>query len=332
MKPKIAIDIGTSYTKIYKSKADVVLCEPTCIAIKNKNYKTPFACGEEAKELIGKTPENVEIIFPVSSAEITDNRALVALLSHFIKKVKKPFEFMQDVLLSVGCGSNRETIKKFENALIGAKLYNVCYAESPLLSLIGAGEELSYETPSAVIDFGGGQTTICVLTKAGVISGVSAELGGNDLNKMIVSHIEKELNILISLNSAEMLKTQLASLDEDDETKIVIGGKDTLTGKQRVCQITANQIYLPVKEFTDKILKIVNVILSSLQSETLSYLCKNGIKLTGGGAGIYGICDYISRALDIKVERGSEWEIASIIGAGTLVENGELLEKFKLKV
>ena len=81
MKPKIAIDIGTSYTKIYKSKADVVLCEPTCIAIKNKNYKTPFACGEDAYALIGQTPENVEIIFPVSNAEITDNKALVRSVS-----------------------------------------------------------------------------------------------------------------------------------------------------------------------------------------------------------------------------------------------------------
>ncbi len=332
MKPKIAIDVGTSFTKIYKSKADVVLCEPTCIAIKNKNYKTPFACGKEAYDLIGNAPENVNIIFPVSSAEITDNKALIALLCHFIKKIKKPFEFIQDVLLSVGCGSNREMIKKFENALIGAKLYNVCYAESPLLSLIGAGEDLSQETPSAVIDFGGGQTTVCVLTKLGVISGVSAELGGNDLNDMIIKHLEEELNLLISSTSAETLKTKLSSLDEDDETKIVISGKDTLSGKQRVTQISANQIYKPVKEFVDKILKIVNVILSSLQSETLNKLAKNGVKLTGGGAGIYGLCDYISNALDVKVERGNEWDIASIIGAGKLVENGELLDKLKLQV
>lgn len=331
MKPKIAIDVGTSFTKIYKSKADVVLCEPTCIAIKNKNYKTPFACGKDAYDLIGNAPENVKVIFPVSSAEITDNKALVALLCHFVKKIKKPFEIVQDVLLSVGCGSNRETIKKFENALIGAKLYNVCYAESPLLSLIGAGEELSQE-PSTVIDFGGGQTTVCVLTKLGVISGVSAELGGNDLNNMIIKHLDSELNLLISFASAETLKTTLASLDEDDETKIVISGKDTLSGKQRVTQISANQIYKPVKEFIDKVLKIVNVILSSLQSETLNKLTKNGVKLTGGGAGIYGICDYISSALDVKVERGNEWEISAIIGAGTLVENTELLEKLKLKV
>ena len=332
MKPKIAIDIGTSYTKIYKSKADVVLIEPTCIAIKNKNYKTPYAYGADAYSLIGKTPESVEIIFPVSNVDIVDHKALVALISHFVIKVKYPFEIIKDALLLVECGANRETIKKFETALIGAKIFNVCYAENPVSALLGLGEELSYETPSAVIDLGGGQTTVCVLTKAGVISGASAEIGGNVLNKMIVKHVESKLNLLISNHSAEIIKTQLSSLNEDDETKAVVSGKDVLSGKQRVAQISASQIYPAVKEFIDKILNITSVIFSSLESETLSLLQKGGVYLTGGGVKIYGIEDYISNALKITAKVYKEAEIASIIGAGKLVESGELLEKLKLQV
>ncbi len=332
MKPKIAIDIGTSYTKIYKSRADVVLIEPTCIAIKNKNYKTPYACGYDAYALIGKTPENVEVIFPVNNTDIIDNKALVALISHFLQKVKTPFEVIKDALLLVECGCNRDTIKKFENALIGAKVFNVCYAENPVLALLGLGEELSYETPSAVIDLGGGQTTVCVLTKAGVISGASAEIGGNTLNKMIISHIEKEQNLLISNHSAEALKIQVASLNEDDETKAVVSGKDVLSGKQRVAQISACQIYPAVKEFFDKVLNIANVIISSLESETITLLQKGGVYLTGGGVNVYGIEDYVTKALRITAKVNDEAEIASIIGAGKLVESSELLEKLKLQV
>lgn len=332
MKPKIAMDIGTSYTKIYKTRADVVLIEPTCIAIKNKNYKTPYACGQEAYSLIGKTPENVEIIFPVSNTDIVNYKALVALISHFVKKIKTPMEIIKDVLLLVQCGSNRETIKKFENALIGAKLFNVCYAENPVVSLLGCGDELSYETPSAVIDFGGGQTTVCVLTKAGVISGASAEIGGNTLNKMIIKHVETELNLQISEHSAEILKVQIASLDEDDETKTVVSGKDVLSGKQRVAQISANQIYPAVKEFFNKILTITNVIFASLASETVTLLTKGGIYLTGGGVNVYGVDDFIGKELNIKTKITPEAEIASIVGAGKLVESSELLEKLKLQV
>lgn len=332
MKPKIAIDLGSFYTKIYKARVGVVLCEPTCIAIKNNNYKTPFACGESAYSLIGKTPENVEIIFPVSATEITDNKALIALLQYFIKKIKKPFEIIQDVLLPVACGSNREIIKRFENSLIGAKLYNVCFAESSHLSLLGAGVELSYETPEAIIDLGANQTTVCALTKAGVISGASAELGGNTLNDMIVKHLEKDSNLLISNSTAETLKTQLSSLDEDDETKIVISGKDTLTGKQKVTQISANKIYKPIKEFTDKQLKIINAVFNSLRSETITAISLSGVYLVGGGSNIYGIKDYLSKALNMKVNIPANADIATIIGAGKAVENSELLEKLNLKV
>ncbi len=332
MKPKIAIDIGSFYTKIYKARAGVVLCEPTCIAIKNKNYKTPFAFGEDAYSLIGKTPEGVEIIFPVCGTEIVDNKAIILLISHFIKKIKKPFEIIQDVLLPVACGSNREIIKKFENVLIGAKLYNVCYAESSHLSLLGANVDLSYETPNAIVDFGANQTTVCVLTKLGVISGASAEFGGNDLNKMIIKHVEEDMNLLISSSTAETLKTQLSSLDEDDETKIVISGKDTLSGKQKVTQISANRIYKPLKEFTDKVIKIINAIFSSLESETLSALSSSGVWIVGGGSNVYGICEYLSKQLDVQVTKASQAEIASIIGAGKLVENNDLFERLKLKV
>ena len=331
MKPKIAIDVGSSYTKIYKSRADVVLFEPTCIALKNKNYKSPVAYGLDAYALIGKTPENVEVIFPVNNTEIKDFKALVVLLEYFIKKIKKPFEIISSALLSVQCGSNHAIIKNFENALIGAKIYNVCFAESPLLSLLGSGVELSYETPNAVIDFGGGQVTVCVLTQAGVISGASIEYGGNELNKLIVKHLEETLNLQISLHSAEIVKTQLASLDADDETKSVINGKDVMTGKQRVHQISACDIYEPVKAYVDKVLTVANAIFSSLQPETLNELSKNGILLVGGGVNIYALSDYVFERLGIKAQVLEEAEISSIIGAGKLVENTELLEKLKLK-
>ncbi|MBR6737375.1 MAG: rod shape-determining protein [Clostridia bacterium] len=332
MKPKIAIDIGTSFTKIYKAKTDVVLVEPTVIAVKNGNYSRPVACGKEALSLVGKVADDTQIIFPVSSTDILDYKALVALIEYFVKKIKLPFEVISDVLLTVQCGSTREVIKKFENALIGAKIYNVCFAEAPILALIGAGAELTSDVPSAVIDFGGGQTTVCVLTPEGVISGASMEIGGNHLNQMIMEHTETALNLSISSATAELLKTSLASLDEDDETKIVISGKDNLTGKNRSMQISASQIYKPVREFLGKVLQVANMIISRLGGDTLSQILKSGVYLTGGGSAIYGLGDYVSSSLGIKAEVVSEAEIAVIKGAGKLVENKELLEKLKLKV
>ena len=332
MKPKIAIDIGTSFTKIYKAKTDVVLIEPTVIALKNKNYARPIACGNDALALIGKVGDDVEIIYPLSNTDIVDFKALVALIEYFVKKIKLPFENISDALLTVQCGSTREVIKKLENALMTAKIYNVCFAEAPVLALIGAGAELSSDTPTAVIDFGGGQTTVCVLTTTGVISGASMEFGGNKLNEMIIKHVEEELNVSISNATAETLKTALASLDEDDETRIVVSGKETSSGKNRSLPIQASQIYKPVKEFVDKVLHLANMILSSLGGDTLSQILKGGVFITGGGSAIYGIEDYVSLSLSLKAEVVNEADISVIKGAGKLVENKELLEKLTLKV
>ena len=330
MKPKIAIEIGTSYTKIYKAREDVVLFEPTLIAIKNGNYKKPIAVGEEAEKLIGKTTSDIQIIRPVNNTEIVDFKGLTSMLNAFISKIRKKGEFIKDALLVVGCGSDRQIISNFEKALSTIKIYNVCEAESPILSLIGEDIPISSTSCGAIIDLGGGQTTICVLTSKGVISGLSAEIGGNTLDKMIATHCEKKLEITLSLKQIEILKKSVASLVEDDLTKIVCTGKDPFSGKTKTMNISASQIIEPVKEFADKIIKIAGIVLNKLPDEALIEINKNGIHLCGGGSNLYGIAEYLSSSLGFKCEVLSEPQLASIIGAGKLVEDKELLNKLKL--
>ena len=333
MKSKIAIDLGSSYTKIYKAGADVVLYEPTVIAIENGNYRKPLAVGYEAEKLIGKTGDDVCIIHHVKNTEIVDEKALTALLSAFIKKIKSSaFEFNPDVLMSVQCGSNREIIKNFEKVFNEAGIFNVEYAEAPVLSLLGADAPLTDTTGFAVIDFGGEQTTVCVLTLGGVISGVSMAYGGNKLNEMIIAHVEKDLKLSISLKQAETLKTEIASLVNDDDTKTVISGRDVLSGKTRSTQILASNIALPVKTFIDKIIEITNMIFKKLPQEALLEVKRNGIYITGGGSNLYGIKDYLNFALGFDVEKTDESEIACIIGGGMTVEDKTLLNKIKLKI
>lgn len=333
MKSKIAIDLGSSYTKIYKAGADVVLFEPTIIAIENGNYRKPLAVGYDAEKLIGKTGDSVEIIHPVKNTEITDERALAALISAFIKKIKvNALEFNPDVLMSVQCGSDREVIKKFEKVLNGAGIYNIDYAEVPVLSLLGSDAPLTDTSGTAVIDFGGEQTTVCVLTLGGVISGVSMAFGGNKLNEMILKHIEEELKLSISEKQVETLKTEIASLVNEDETKTVISGRDVFSGKTRSTQITASNIALPIKKFIDKIIEIINMMFKKLPQEALLEVKKNGIYVTGGGSKLYGLSDYLSFALGFDVEKTDESDIACVIGGGMTVEDRTLLNKIKLKI
>ena len=332
MKPKIAIETGTSYTKIFKSHSDVVLYEPTVIAIKNGNYKKPVAIGEDAYNLIGKTQDGVKIIFPVNHTDIVDLKAYCALVNGFIGKIKNPYERIADALLTVQCGSDRNIIGKFERALNSIGVYNIENAETSLLSIIGSDIPISEGSCNALIDFGGGQTTVCVLTANGVISGVSAGFGGNDLNKMISSHIQTAFNLNLPDTQIEFLKKSVASLVGDDDTKVVVSGKDTLSGKARSLPISASQILTPIKGYLDRVVEIVKLVFNKVPSESLLEIQRNGIYLTGGGSKLYGLADYLFEILGYKIQVVSEPELSSIIGAGKLIQDKALLNKLKLKV
>ncbi len=331
MNSKIAIEIGTSYTKIYKSRADVVLYEPTIIAISKNNYKKPLAVGIEALKLQGKVSDDVKIIKPVNNTEIVDLKALVSLLSVFISKIKVKFERISGVLLTVQCGSDRQIMGRFENALNKIGLYNITFIETPILSLLGADAPLTENSCHAVIDIGGGQTTVCALNLNGVISGVSAEIGGNTLNDMIQKHVEDTMHLHLSSSEVENLKRTIASTVKDDDSKTVVQGKQTLTGKPHTQNITASSIVEPINEYVKKTAKIANLVLNNLSSDCLKELTKNGIYLTGGGSLLYGLEDYFTKELGYLTTLVKEPELSAIIGAGKLLGDKALLNKIKLK-
>lgn len=331
MNSKIAIEIGTSYTKIFKSRADVVLYEPTIIAVSKNNYKKPVAVGIEAFKLQGKVGDGVKIIRPVNNTEIVDVKALVSLLSAFISKIKVKGERFSSVLLTVQCGSDRQIMSRFENALNKIGLYNVVFAETPVLALLGANAPLTDTSCHAVIDIGGGQTTVCVLNLNGVISGVSAEIGGNKLNEMLQKHVEETMNLHLSMSEIENLKRSIASIVDDDNTKTIVQGKQTLTGKPHTQNITASSIVEPIKEYAKKTAKIANLVFDNLSTDCLKELSKNGVYLTGGGSLLYGLEDYFTKELGFVTTLVDEPELSSIIGAGKLINDKDLLNKIKLK-
>ena len=331
MKNKIAIDIGTAYTKIYKSHADVVLLEPTLIAIKNNNYKKPIAVGFEAEKLVGKTPNGVKIISPVVGAEIKDMKGLTALLAAFKSKVLLATERVSDAVITIGCGYDREVMDRLEYALSKVGFYNVEFAESPILALIGADVPVSDDSCHGIIDLGASQTTVSVLNLSGVISGLLVEFGGNYLNKLIESQVEKEVQISLGEMQAENLKNSIASLVVGDESKTVVQGKDFYSGKPRSLNVSATQIYPAVKEYADKIVEICKIVMGKLTDDTFTALTKNGVYLTGGVSRIYGLENYLSKQIGVKVSVVDEPMLSAVIGAGKLTEDKMLLSKLSLK-
>lgn len=332
MKSKLVIDLGSDYTKIYKAGADVVLFEPTLVAINAGDYKHPAGIGKTAAELIGKTTEQTRLIYPVSGSDVVDKKALTVLLSAFLKKVKEPLEFKPSVYLSVNLGVTREQMADFEEAFNKAGVYDVKFIESPVLTAISATETISENRLFTIIDLGGVQTTIAALTVGGgVISGLSARLGGNDLTRSIITEAENTLNLSIGFSQAEAIKLSVASFCEGDVTKSVALGKDALSGKTRSLNVSAADIYPCVKEYADKIINLTRAILQKLPTDLDDDVVKYGVILTGGGSKIYGIEDYFSKELNLRAIVLEEGELSAVTGGGIALKNEKTLPDITLK-
>lgn len=332
LKSKIVIDLGSCYTKIFKSNADIVLYEPTLIIIDQHNYRKVVAVGNDAEKKIGKTTPNMQVIRPVNNASIVDEKALIALLEAFIKKIKTPTEPKPNVILSVQLGIDRRTIKAFEQAFNKAGLYNLEFVETPVLSLLGVNAPIGDFKSSFLIDFGSSQTTICALTLEGVISGVSIDIGGDNLNQRIQQYLQTNYDLDVPDNQIEKLKNKIASLVENDRTNFRVNGKSYTTSKPKMEYVTASQIYEPIKSFIDDVIGVIDLIIKKLPNETLIETQNNGIFLTGGGSKIYGLTDYLFSKLQIKTNFDYQGELASILGGGIVLNNKKLLQKIRLQI
>ena len=333
MKSKSVIDLGSAYTKIYKADADVVLYEPTLIAINGGDYKHPAGIGKEAAALIGKTTETTRLIYPVSGSDIVDKKALTVLITAFLKKIKEPFELKPSVYLSVNLGITREQMAEFCEVFNKAGVYDVKFIESPVLTALSATETISENRLFTVIDLGGVQTTIAALTiGGGVISGLSARLGGNDLTRSIVTEAENSLNLSIGFSQAEALKLSVASFCDGDMTKAVALGKDAQSGKTRSINISAADIYPCVKAYADKVINLTRAILQKLPKDLEDDVVKYGVILTGGGSKIYGIEDYFSKELNLRAVVLEEGELSAVTGGGVAIKNEKSLPDITLKL
>lgn len=331
MKNYIALDIGSKVTKIYMPQAGVVLSEPTLLAISESHNKI-ISYGNDAKELQGKSTENVKFVCPVEKTEIKEKKLLGKLLKYFFNKLQIEKSFIKPkILFSVQCGIEPDKLKEFENLFTSIGYYDVSFVESPVLSLLGTEAPVTATNPSFVIDFGAGQTTIAAITLNGVISGLSADISGISLNGVLQTHIEEELQLKLSLDEVERIKLPLASLEEEDQMTATVSGKDSLSGKSKSVLISAETIYAPLKNYVDTILNLALKLFDNLSEKSKQNIKASGIYLTGGGANIFGLSDYASKYLNIKCVVPDSPELCCITGAGIVSEDNELLKKLKLQ-
>jgi rod shape-determining protein MreB len=321
----MAIDLGTANTLVYVKGKGIVLDEPSVVAITNhRGRKQVLAVGEEAKQMVGRTPGNIEAIRPLRDGVIADFEVAEEMIKHFIRKVHNRRGFASPrVIICVPSGSTAVERRAIQESAESAGARRVFLIEEPMAAAIGAGLPVTEPTGSMVVDIGGGTTEVAVLSLGGIVYARSIRVGGNKMDEAIISYIRRNHNLLIGEGTAERIKKEIGSacLPEDGNGPVVeIKGRDLMNGVPKEIVISQRQIAESLAEPLSAIIEAVKVALEHTAPELSADIVDKGIVLTGGGA-LLGNLDFVLRhATGLPVSLAEEPLTCVALGTGRCLE------------
>lgn len=295
----MAIDLGTANTLVYVKGRGIVLNEPSVVAIaEHKGKKQVLAVGNEAKQMLGRTPGNIQAIRPLRDGVIADFEVAEEMIKHFIRKVHNRRSFAAPlVIVCVPSGSTAVERRAIQESAETAGSRRVFLIEEPMAAAIGAGLPVTEPTGSMVVDIGGGTTEVAVLSLGGIVYARSVRVGGDKMDEAIISYIRRNHNLLVGEGSAERIKVEIGSAcpPEDGEGRTMeIRGRDLMNGVPKELNINERQVAESLAEPVSQIIEAVKVALEHTAPELAADIVDKGIVLTGGGALLSNL-DYVLR-------------------------------------
>lgn len=325
---KLAIDLGSSITKIYRAdtSSGIVLAEPSCVAVAGEDRQVK-AIGKDAKNLIGKTAEYTSIVYPVYEGEIVDMRLAVKMLQEFFSRVGvKPSALKRaQIVIGVPCGATETTMNAYRTLAEECRLKKVFFVEQPYLAAFGANAVLTQSDPVFCMDIGGGVTNIAVVSGDGIIAGLSMNLGGNNMDANILNKVARVNNLRIGSLTAEKIKTEIGSLSPVARGTIVAEGSAVDTCRPAASPVQAGDITDCLRVYVDKILEYASAVLKKLPAEVAAAVNRNGVFLSGGTVKIPHLPQYIGAKLEMRYHVCEEPQFATVLGGGTLLKDKDLL-------
>jgi rod shape-determining protein MreB len=326
----MAIDLGTANTLVYVKGKGIVLNEPSVVAIaNNRGRKQVLAVGEEAKQMVGRTPGNIEAIRPLRDGVIADFEVAEEMIKHFIRKVHNRRGFASPrVIICVPSGSTAVEQRAIQESAESAGARRVHLIEEPMAAAIGAGLPVTEPSGSMVVDIGGGTTEVAVLSLGGIVYARSIRVGGNKMDEAIISYIRRNHNLLIGEATAERIKKEIGSacLPEDGNGRVMeIKGRDLMNGVPKEIVVSQRQIAESLAEPVSAIIEAVKVALEHTAPELSADIVDKGIVLTGGGS-LLGNLDFVLRhATGLPVSLADEPLTCVALGTGRCLEEMKTL-------
>jgi len=325
---KLGIDLGTVNTLVYLPNKGVVLNEPSVVAISEQDH-TILAIGQEAKDMIGKTPESIVVYRPMRDGVIADYRVTEAMLRYFISKALGSLNFFKpDVMVSVPAGITSTERRAVVEAAIRAGAKNAYVVKEPILAAIGAGIPIEESRGYMVMDIGGGTTDVAVISLGGIVSSTSVKCAGDKIDQAITDYIKKTFNLAIGDKTAETIKIKIAAaIPLEEEITITVKGRDYIQGLPRTAQVSTNEIVRAIDKELRTMIGAIKDVLAQTPPELSADIIDDGIIMTGGTSQLRNLADLVYRRTGVKARVAEEPFLCVAKGTGEALNHLDTYKK-----
>jgi rod shape-determining protein MreB len=328
----LAIDLGTANTCVFARGAGIVLNEPSIVAVNNVNDQIE-AVGNDAKEMLGRTPGSITAIRPMRDGVIADFEAAEKMLGYFIKKAHGRRSFVRPrVVIGVPSEITQVERRAVKDSAYRAKASEVHLIEEAMAAAIGAGLPITEAAGNMIVDIGGGTTDIAVISLAGIVYSKSVRIAGNAMDEAISQYIKREHDLLIGERTAERIKIELGSAAELPMRKeMEVKGRHVLEGKPTTITINDHQIREALAEPVRQMVQAVRDALERIPPELSADVCDRGIVLSGGGALLQRLDERLRLETGLPVQVAEDPLSAVVLGAGKMLSDFNLLRKISIE-
>ncbi|MFC2036731.1 rod shape-determining protein [Chloroflexota bacterium] len=326
----IGVDLGTVNVLVWVKGRGIILQEPSVVAIAVNDSKI-VAVGTDAREMLGRTPETIEVARPLRDGVIADYVVTEAMLRYFIEKVAGRLRLFKPLIaISVPVGVTSVESRAVHDAAIQAGGREAYLIPEPLAAALGAGMPANTPTGNLVVDIGGGTSEAAVISMNGIVEFASVRVGGNRIDETIISYVKRKYNLLIGEQTAEEVKIKIGSalpLEEEDGLTLEVRGRDQVSGLPKTILITSAEVTEAIAEPLATIVGVVKAVLEKTPPELASDVIDRGIVMTGGGALLRGFDQLLTKATGVPCYVADNPIACVALGAGKALEDYEVIKR-----
>ncbi|EPC3164901.1 rod shape-determining protein [Listeria monocytogenes] len=323
----IGIDLGTANILVYSKEKGIILNEPSVVAL-NTNDGTVLAIGQEAKEMIGKTPTSISAVRPMKDGVIADFDLTSGLLREIMRRISVSGVRKPNVVVCTPTGATSVERRAISDAVRSTVARSVVLIEEPVAAAIGADLPVAEPVANVIVDIGGGTSEIAIISYGGVVSSTSIRTGGDHMDEEIIQYIRKNYNLLIGQTTAERIKMELGYAPIEHVTQTAdIRGRDLLTGLPKTIQVSSTEIQSALAETLQRILEAIRNTLELCPPELSGDIVDRGIILSGGGSLLQGFRDWLVQEIDVPVHMAPSPLESVAIGTGRSLVFADKLAK-----